>query len=92
MVNLTTRPLYPREKNLGTLGMGGQVDPRTCLYLWKRKEKSLVPTGIRAPDRPARSLVAIPTTLLRLLYVQFHVHVAKKKNNLVILWEREKGR
>jgi hypothetical protein len=30
------------------------------------EENSFAPTGIRAPDRPVRSLVAKPTVLLRL--------------------------
>lgn len=49
-------------KNPGTYWVGDWVCPRS-----KRlgEEKSLAPTGIRTPDYRARSLVAIPTTLLR---------------------------
>jgi hypothetical protein len=34
-------------------------------YAWTflRREKSFAPAGIQAPDRPARSLVAVPTEL-----------------------------
>ena len=37
--------------------------PEPVWTFW-RSEKSLAPTGIRTPDRPARSLVATPSTLL----------------------------
>ena len=33
--------------------------------IWRR-QKSLNPAGIRTPDRPVRSLVVIPTALLRI--------------------------
>ena len=50
--------LYPRERH-GTHFTGGCVDPRVGLE--GRKISS--PTGIRSPDRLARSSVAIPTEL-----------------------------
>ena len=34
-----------------------------------RNEKSVVPTAIRTPDRPVRSLVTIPTTSARHLNI-----------------------
>lgn len=43
----------PPEKNPDTSASLGVLD----------KEQSLAPTGLRTPDRPARSIVAIPTTL-----------------------------
>jgi hypothetical protein len=51
VVSTTPRPLYPRERP-GTHCAGGWVGPRTGLDVC---EKSRPPTGIRSPDRPARS-------------------------------------
>jgi hypothetical protein len=36
-------------------------------FVWRR-ENSFPPTGIRSSNRPARSVVAIPTTRLKLKY------------------------
>ena len=47
VVNVTTRPLYPREREPVSPGWA----PRT---VWKVAE-NLAPTEIRSPDRPARS-------------------------------------
>jgi len=41
------------------------MGPRTDLVIFE-KEKSLVPTVIRNPDRSEHSLVAVPNSLLRL--------------------------
>ena len=49
--------LYPRERPV-THFTGGWVGPRAGLDGGKSR-----PTGIRSPDRPARSSVAIPTEL-----------------------------
>jgi hypothetical protein len=49
----------------GTPGVhcvGGWLGTRTGLHVLKR-EKSVVRAGIRTPDRPSLSLVAIPTRL-----------------------------
>ena len=51
MVNVTLRPFYPRNKP-GTYCLGGWVGLRTGL---DGCGKSRLPTGIRSPDRPARS-------------------------------------
>jgi hypothetical protein len=50
--------LYPREKTRypKCRRLGGPVG-------WSGGAKNLLPTGIRSPDRPARSSVAIPTEL-----------------------------
>ena len=48
---------YPQERP-GTHCTGGWVGPRAGLQGGKTR-----PTGIRSPDRPARSSVAIPTEL-----------------------------
>ena len=50
VVNAMPRPLYPRE-GPGTHCIGGWVDPRAGL----EGAEYLAPTGIRFPDRPARS-------------------------------------
>jgi hypothetical protein len=50
--------LYPRERH-GTHCTGGWVGPRAAL----EGAEYLAATGIRSPDRPARSSVAIPTEL-----------------------------
>ena len=49
--------LYYRERS-GTHCTGGWVGPRAGLEGGKSR-----PTGIRSPDRPTRSSVAIPTEL-----------------------------
>jgi len=50
VVNDTPRPLYPRERP-GTHCIGGWVGHRAGLNGCGRS----LPTGIRSPDRPARS-------------------------------------
>ena len=51
MVNATPRLLLPRERPC-THCIGGWVGPRAVL---DGCGKILLPTGIRSPDRPARS-------------------------------------
>jgi hypothetical protein len=70
VVNSTPRPLYPREKS-GTRCIGGWMGPRARLDRCRKTR----PTGIRSPDRPARS-----ESLYRLRYrgsYQFHIRVSK---------------
>ena len=62
-VSTTPRPLYPRERP-GTHCTGGWVGPRAGL---DGCGKSRTPTGIRSPDRPARS-----ESLYRLSYPGRH--------------------
>jgi hypothetical protein len=50
LVSTTPRPLYPRERP-GTHCTGGWVGPRAGLDVWE----NLAPTGIRSPERQARS-------------------------------------
>jgi len=50
VVNVTPRPLYPRERP-GAHCIGGWVDPGP---VWTGAE-NIANTGIRSPDRPARS-------------------------------------
>ena len=56
-------PLYPREK-IRPVPIEEEAgwSPAPVWSVW-RTEKSLIHAGIRTPDRPERSLVAIPTTL-----------------------------
>ena len=51
----------PPGNNLDTHWIGIRVDHTAGLGDLERG-KSLVPAGIRAPDGPARSLVAVPNT------------------------------
>ena len=68
-------PAYftPGERS-GTHCTGGRVGPRAGLDVRKTR-----PIGIRSPDRPARSSVAIPTELtgpqLHIIYMYIHVYV-----------------
>ena len=50
----------------------------------KRREKSLVPSGIRRPDRTARGIVVIPTVLLGLPFVDYVVSLNHSINVLQI--------
>jgi hypothetical protein len=58
-VSVTPRPLFAPQERPGTPCTGGWV----CLGPVWPSAKNLFPTGIRSPDRPARSSVAIPTEL-----------------------------
>jgi len=58
---VTAWPLYAREGKTESIEQGAGWDPKPGCTFWRRG-KSLVPTRIPTPDRPARSLVAIPTT------------------------------
>jgi hypothetical protein len=60
--------LLPFDKELQYLFIGGWVGPGVGLNVTE-KIKSLTPTGVRTPARPPRSVVALPTTLLR--FVQY---------------------
>jgi hypothetical protein len=53
--------LHP-GKNPGALRISGWLGPKQAGKLW-RGEKSVSATGIRIPDRPTRSLIAISTNL-----------------------------
>ena len=64
---------YPLSRRLG----GPQS--RSVRFVWRR-ESSLPPTGIRSPNRPARSVVAIPTTHLNpppknTLYIYIYIYI-----------------
>ena len=65
VVNSTPLPLYPRGRIAVLIQREAVLAPeQVWTFLWG--EKCLQPTGISAPDRPASSVVAIPTKLLRL--------------------------
>ena len=60
MVNLTPRPLYPREENPGNHERGGLGGPQSR---YGRFGEERCRTGIRASGRPVHRLIATPTTL-----------------------------
>ena len=64
MVNITPRPIYPLEKNTGTLRTGGWVGPTVGLDVLYKKEISCL-CVIRTPGCPTRSSVTIQPTLPR---------------------------
>jgi len=72
VVNATPRPPYPRERP-GTHCIGGWVGPRADLDRC-RKCCSPHPSGIRSPDRPARS-----QSLYRLSYSGAWGHLYRNK-------------
>jgi hypothetical protein len=61
------QPLYIRETTPVPVAKEGGWATRVGLYFWGI-EKYLVPVGIRTSDHAARSLVAMLTTLCRMLY------------------------
>ena len=75
MVNATPRPLYPRERP-GTHCIGGWVGPRAGLDGCGKSP----PTGIRSPDRPARS-----ESLYRLRYPSPEIRCLSVNCNRVLL-------
>jgi hypothetical protein len=67
VVNVTPRPLYPRERS-GTQCIRGWVGPRAGLDGCRKSRPS---TWIRSPDRPARS-----ESLYRLSYPDPYIAVS----------------
>jgi len=69
--------LYPRERR-GTHCTGGWVGPGAGLDSCGKS----CPTGIRSPDLPARSVVAVPTTLTgcRISYINLKLFTLKHLN------------
>ena len=65
MVSVTPRPLFTPGKDPVPILQEAGWAPGP---VWTRAE-NLAPTGIRSPDRPARSLVSVPTSLHLLDYV-----------------------
>jgi hypothetical protein len=59
---VTPRPLYLLRKPRFSYYVGGWLDPRVGLKVLRRA-KSLASAGIRSPDRAARSIFIILTTL-----------------------------
>ena len=53
------------ERGHGTLSIGVKCASET-VWTFRKREKSSLPTRIRNPDRPARSLDSLPTELSRL--------------------------
>lgn len=65
VVNFRTQPLYPRRRTAVSIQPEAGLAPEP-VWTFRRGKKCLQPTGISTPDRPANSVVAIPTKLLRL--------------------------
>jgi len=63
---LSLSPLLHPGRNKVSIEHGVGWVPKPGCAFWRR-HKSLTPTRIRTPDRPARSIVAIPTKQRRLL-------------------------
>jgi hypothetical protein len=52
-----------------------------------QEDKNLAPAGIRTPDRPVSSLVAIPAALTRLLlntYRRIHIKIQEENKSFCI--------
>jgi len=60
MVNITPRQLSGGKGPRHLIEQEAEWDPEPVLTF--RTRKSLVPAGLRTPDRTTRSLVTIPTT------------------------------
>jgi hypothetical protein len=58
--------LLPSDKEFQYPFIGGWDSPGVGLNVVE-KRKSLTPTGVRTPDRPPLSIVALPTALLRFM-------------------------
>jgi hypothetical protein len=91
VVSATTQPLYSRKYS-GTLGIGGWLGPRLC---WTGTE-ILTLTGIRSPERPARSVSLYRTrnTNQQLLNVQTYnfacsvrswTHLVNKRSHIRLI-------
>jgi len=70
MPKFTPRPPYPRKRIPVPNEWKFAWFTKAELEVWG-KRKCLVPTGIQTPDRPARILVTMSTTLPRFLHNEF---------------------
>jgi hypothetical protein len=59
------RPDLPQEWTPLPIALGAVWAPEVALMLWRWK-KTLARTETRSPDLPARNVVAMPNTLLRM--------------------------
>jgi hypothetical protein len=60
--------------------------PQTFWTLWRR-EKSFVPTGIRIPDRPSRSVLAIPIPSVTVYFIKYcQVTRTFKTRHAICIW------
>lgn len=64
VVNYAPWPLYPRERTAVSIGEKSGWAPKPVWTVW-RGEKCVAVSLIRAPDRPARMIVTLLTTLRR---------------------------
>ena len=84
VVNFTPRPLYSREITPVPIeqeaGRATEPDWTFC-----KREKSLAATRIRIPDHPSRSLVVIPTTLSRHIFM--HIFITRyNRAHIFVHW------
>jgi hypothetical protein len=77
VVKLTPRSLHCRER-MPVFWLGGWAVPRARLNVLEKRQP-LVPARVGASDRPACSLVAIPTELSRF---STQIDKAMRKNKL----------
>jgi hypothetical protein len=78
VVSSTPRPLFTPGKDSGPIVQEAGWAPGP---VWTGGE-NLAPIGIRSPDRPSRSSVAIPTELPGplIVYIVEHIHTVNKHN------------
>jgi hypothetical protein len=75
VVNFTPRPLYPRERAPGARWIEGWVDLRASLDDLEKRNPTGTQTQIRRPS--SLWLVAIPTTLSRLMIWNQYLRILK---------------
>jgi hypothetical protein len=81
MANATTRPLYPRERDPVRIVQEAGWVPKPV----RTAAENLTPTGIRSPDRPARSESLyrlrypgpLPKYVFSLIVLKFSAHLLK---------------
>jgi hypothetical protein len=88
MVNITSRPLYPRERIQVPAEYEAEWAPEPVWTFW-RIEIYLASAGIRTPEFPARSLVITP--LSTTLHKQQKLFSSEYSGNVTIFKERSRA-
>jgi len=81
VVNFTPRPIYPLEKNTGTLQTGGWVGPRVGLDVLYIRKKSLA-----SAEFERRTVQPVAKLLYRLPYCGSHVTDARPIIPSIRIW------